>query len=159
MTEATKSTSNWTMRRLRVGRLGAGLRRPDAGLGAVFLGTRKKQYTNSRESTRAMNECILVLTTMPADDRADDLARTLVEERLAACVNVHDPMSSTYRWRDEIETERERQLVIKTTRQHLAALEARLRALHPYELPELVVLTGGASDAYSAWIDETTRPG
>jgi periplasmic divalent cation tolerance protein len=106
-----------------------------------------------------MNECILVLTTMPADGRADDLARTLVEERLAACVNVHDPMSSTYRWRDGIETERERQIVIKTTSANLAALEARLRALHPYELPEVVVVTAAASDAYSAWIDETTRSG
>lgn len=106
-----------------------------------------------------MNECILVLTTMPADSRADDLARTLVDEGLAACVNVHDPMSSTYRWRDGIETERERQIVIKTASASLAALEARLRALHPYELPELVVLTATASDDYAAWIDETTRSG
>ena len=106
-----------------------------------------------------MNECILVLTTMPADDRADQVARLLVEERLAACVNVHEPMSSTYRWHDGIETDRERQLVIKTAGRNLAALEARLRALHPYELPELIVLTAAASDAYAAWVDETTRSG
>jgi periplasmic divalent cation tolerance protein len=103
-----------------------------------------------------MTECILVLTTMPAGGRADGLARTLVEERLAACVNVHGPMTSTYRWQGTIEVDAERQVVIKTTRERLAALEVRLRELHPYELPELIVLDASASDAYAAWISETT---
>ena len=78
-----------------------------------------------------MNELILVLTTMPDDNRADGLARTLVEEGLAACVNVHGPMTSTYWWQGKVEVEPERQVVIKTTRARLAALETRLRALHP----------------------------
>ena len=60
-----------------------------------------------------MTEFTLVLTTMPDDGRADTLARTLVEERLAACVNVHAPMRSTYWWKGQIECEGERQLVIK----------------------------------------------
>lgn len=103
-----------------------------------------------------MTDLILVLTTMPDDDRAGALARALVEERLAACVNVHAPMTSTYWWRSTVDVEPERQIVIKTTRPRLAALEARLRALHPYELPEFVVLDASAADAYGAWVREST---
>ena len=93
---------------------------------------------------------------MPDDDRAAGLARTLVEERLAACVNVHSPMTSTYWWNEAVESARERQLVIKTTRGRRAALEARLRALHPYELPELVVIDAAGSDAYTTWVRDVT---
>jgi len=103
-----------------------------------------------------MNDLILILTTMPDDDRAAGLARTLVEERLAACVNVHAPMTSTYRWRDAVESAAERQIVIKTTRGRRASLEARLRALHPYELPELVVIDAAGSEAYGTWVRDVT---
>ena len=99
-----------------------------------------------------MAQLILILTTMPDDDRADALARSLVDERLAACVNVHGPMASTYRWKGRVEREAERQLVIKTTAERRAAVEARLRELHPYELPEIVVLSAEASDAYASWL-------
>ena len=104
-----------------------------------------------------MPDIILVLTTMPDDDRADTLARTLVEERLAACVNVHGPMRSTYRWKGQIECDAERQVVIKTTKGQLATLEARLRALHPYELPEFLVLDAGGSTAYAGWVAGEVR--
>jgi periplasmic divalent cation tolerance protein len=104
-------------------------------------------------------DLILILTTMPDDDRADELARSLVDERLAACVNVQGPMVSTYRWKGQVEREAERQVVIKTTRARLPELEARLRALHPYEVPELVVLAGEASEAYAAWANDATRSG
>ena len=103
-----------------------------------------------------MNDLILILTTMPDDDRAGGLARTLVEERLAACVNVHAPMTSTYRWQDALESTAERQVVIKTTRGRWTALEARLRALHPYELPELVVIDAAGSEAYAKWVRDAT---
>jgi periplasmic divalent cation tolerance protein len=103
-----------------------------------------------------MNELILVLTTMPADDRAAGLAQILVEERLAACVNVHAAMTSTYRWQDAIEVEPERQVVIKTTRANLAALQTRLHALHPYDLPEFVVIDATAGDAYARWVSGAT---
>lgn len=106
-----------------------------------------------------MIECILVLTTMPPDERADALARTLIEERLAACVNVHAPMTSTYRWQGGTQVESERQVVIKTTRRSLAALATRLETLHPYDVAEFVVLDATASDAYGAWINETIRSG
>ena len=103
-----------------------------------------------------MSDLIVILTTMPDDDRARNLARTLVEERLAACVNVHSSMISTYRWKDIVEVEPERQIVIKTTRSRLAAIEMRLRTLHPYEVPEFVVLDATASSVYDRWVKGAT---
>src|SRR6187455_3008298 len=101
-----------------------------------------------------MADLILILTTMPDDDRAQEMAHALVAEGLAACVNVHGPMTSIYRWKGAVEREAERQIVIKTTRARLPALEARLKTLHPYELPELVVLGAEASAAYGRWVIE-----
>jgi len=104
-----------------------------------------------------MCDLVIILTTMPDDARADELARTLVDERLAACVNVYAPMMSTYRWKGTVERDAERQLVIKTTRARLPAVEERLRHLHPYELPELIVIgPEGGSDAYQRWVGEVT---
>ena len=97
----------------------------------------------------------IVLTTIGAETDAVALAKTLVEERLAACVNVLPAMISTYRWKGAVEQDREHQVVIKTAADRLAALEARLRELHPYELPELLILDvddGGAK--YLAWVRE-----
>jgi periplasmic divalent cation tolerance protein len=107
----------------------------------------------------AASEPTLVLTTLGADADAAALARTLVEERLAACVNVLPPMTSVYRWKGSVEQEREQQLLIKTTAGRVEALAARLRALHPYELPEFIVLDATASVAYGDWVRESTRAG
>lgn len=108
-------------------------------------------------SSAADFEAALVLTTLGADADATTLARTLVEERLAACVNVLPPMSSIYRWKATIEQDREQQLIIKTTAGRVAALEARLRELHPYEVPEFLVLrVSGGSAAYLQWMAEST---
>jgi periplasmic divalent cation tolerance protein len=104
-----------------------------------------------------MSDLVLILTTLPDDDRIDALARTLVDERLAACVNVHGPMLSTYRWKGAVERDAERQIVIKTTGDRRSDVEARLRELHPYELPEFVVVSGAASDAYAEWVTTETR--
>src|SRR5437762_10532602 len=107
-----------------------------------------------------MSEFAIVLTTMPDDARADELARTLIAERLAACVNVHGPMISTYWWKETVEHAAERQLVIKTTRARLPALEARVRELHPYELPELIIIAvDGGNDAYLGWLRQETQGG
>lgn len=100
------------------------------------------------------SKAAIVLTTVGTDVDANALARTLVDERLAACVNVLPAMTSTYRWKGTVEQEREQQLVIKTSRAHVAALQARLRELHPYELPEFLVLDAAGSDAYMEWIRE-----
>jgi periplasmic divalent cation tolerance protein len=104
-----------------------------------------------------MSEAVIVLTTWPSTRDAAELAQTLVAERLAACVNVLPEMHSTYRWNDAVEVEAERQLVIKTTARQLRPLQARLSALHPYEVPEfLVIPVAAASDAYLTWLEAST---
>ena len=81
----------------------------------------------------------------------------MIVERLAACVNVHGPMASMYRWKGRVERDAERQVVIKTTRDRLEALRKRIHELHPYELPELVVIDiDGGSDAYLDWVKAET---
>jgi periplasmic divalent cation tolerance protein len=108
----------------------------------------------------AVTDLVIVLTTAPDDDRAERWAWTLVDERLAACVNVHGPMVSIYRWRGAVERDAERQMVIKTTRARVTALEARLRELHPYELPEfLVIPVEGGSEEYVRWVEEQSGSG
>lgn len=100
-----------------------------------------------------MTDIVLILTTVPDDERAEMMARTLVEERLAACVNLHGPMVSIYQWKGAVNRDVERQLVIKTLRWRVPAVEARVRALHTYELPEFIVVpVEGGGEAYLAWI-------
>jgi len=100
-----------------------------------------------------MSDVVLVLTTVPDDPRAEPFARALVEERLAACVHLHTPMTSIYRWKGDVTRDAERQVVVKTTRACLPALETRLKTLHPYELPELVVIAiDEGSAAYLEWV-------
>ena len=104
------------------------------------------------------DEYAIVLTTLPADSSADAFAETLVRERLAACVNVLPEMQSTYTWKGQVERAAERQAVIKTTAARLDELKARIASLHPYEVPELLVLKiedGGR--AYLDWMREATR--
>ncbi len=103
-------------------------------------------------------EYVLVLTTLPADADATTFARSLVKERLAACVNLLPVMDSVYRWEGKVERDAERQLIIKTTRDQTAALWDRVRETHPYEVPEFVVLSiTDGNDAYLRWIGESTR--
>jgi periplasmic divalent cation tolerance protein len=109
-------------------------------------------------TTSTVPSMAVVLTTVGAGADAESLARTLVAERLAACVNVLPLMTSVYRWRGAVEQEREQQLVIKTWFNRLEALEVRLRTLHPYELPEFVVLPAAASEGYARWVKEATTP-
>ncbi|MEW5981449.1 MAG: divalent-cation tolerance protein CutA [Acidobacteriota bacterium] len=103
---------------------------------------------------------VIVLTTLPMTVDAAAFARVLVEERLAACVAVQPEMRSVYRWKETIEEDAERQLVIKTTASRLAALESRVAALHPYDVPEWLVLPAAdASATYRAWLGESTAAG
>jgi len=100
---------------------------------------------------------VLVLTTLPADADAAVFARTLVSERLAACVNLLAPMESVYRWEGDVQRDAERQLIMKTTRARVDALWQRVRELHPYEVPEFLVLPiADGSDAYLRWLGEST---
>ena len=102
------------------------------------------------------DEYVIVLTTWPSDGDAEDFARTLVTERLAACVNLLAPMTSIYRWEGQVEEGRERQVLIKTRRSQITALRERLHTLHPYEVPEFLVLPiDDGSEAYLAWISDS----
>jgi periplasmic divalent cation tolerance protein len=110
------------------------------------------------DRTERAADVVVVLTTLPVDAEAEGLAETLVTEGLAACVAVGAPMTSIYTWEGALERQGERQLVIKTARDRVAALESRLRALHPYDVPEFLVLavSDGAAD-YLDWIVASTR--
>ena len=100
---------------------------------------------------------ILVLTQMPDSASARALARSLVESRLAACVNVGAPGHSLYHWRGEIETMQEIPVAVKTTRARYPAVEAAIRASHPYELPEIVAVPiVDGLPAYLDWIETQT---
>ena len=102
-------------------------------------------------------EYVIVLTTLPADADAAGFGRTLVEERLAACVNVLPVMESVFRWEGNVERDAERQVILKTSRDRTAALWDRIRELHPYEVPEFVVLPIlDGSDAYLRWVGDST---
>ncbi len=100
-----------------------------------------------------MAEARIVLTTLGEEKRAEEFAAELVERRLAACVNIVGPLRSIYRWKGKVERESEYLLIIKTTAEQAARLEAFFKELHPYELPERVELSlAGGSEAYVAWI-------
>ncbi|WP_018412059.1 divalent-cation tolerance protein CutA [Methyloversatilis thermotolerans] len=102
-------------------------------------------------------DVLLVLTTLPDGDIAARVARTLVEARHAACVNIGPAIRSVYAWQGAVEEADEVPLAIKTTRAAWPALERALRALHPYELPEIIALpvTHGLP-AYLQWVGDMT---
>jgi periplasmic divalent cation tolerance protein len=101
--------------------------------------------------------CVIVLTTIASTADGGALASILVTERLAACVNVLAEMDSVYRWKGAVDSERERQLIIKTTASRLDQLKARLHEIHPYELPEFIIIpVVGGSDQYLNWLREST---
>jgi len=99
------------------------------------------------------NETQIVLCTVPDEAAARRIASALVEEQLAACVNIVPGITSVYRWKDAIETAPELLLIIKTTPGVYTRLQDRIHALHPYELPEIIAVSidRGLPD-YLAWI-------
>ena len=100
--------------------------------------------------------CVIVLTTIGSTADGGHLASVLVSERLAACVNVLSEMESFYRWNGKVETDKERQIIIKTTADRVDALRARLRELHAYDIPEFIVFAiASGSDEYLGWIRES----
>ena len=100
-----------------------------------------------------MSDVVIVLSTVPDDASAETIARTLVGERLAACANLLPPMVSIYRWKGSVERDTERQLVMKTTRAKVAALEKRLKEMHSYDVPEFIVIAADSGSAeYVGWL-------
>lgn len=105
------------------------------------------------------DQFVLVLTTFPATGDASAFARAIVEEKLAACVSILPPMQSIYRWKGAIEQAEERQVLIKTTAVNVDVLQLRVKALHPYDVPEfLVIPVNAGSPDYLSWLAEATRP-
>lgn len=104
------------------------------------------------------NRVMLVFTNVPDSACARTIAGSLVSEGLAACVNQLSPCMSTYRWQDEIQTDEEIPLLIKTTQARLTEVQTRIRELHPYELPEVIAvpITGGLPD-YLSWVSDACR--
>lgn len=106
-----------------------------------------------------MTAAVVVLSTAGSQAEADRLATALVEERLAACVNLIAPLTSIYRWQGRVERASEVLLVIKTRRRLVSRLVARLEALHSYEVPEAIVLPIEAgAGPYLAWLMGETKP-
>jgi periplasmic divalent cation tolerance protein len=103
-------------------------------------------------------KAVVVLTTVGAGFDAAALARTLVEQRLAACVNIVAEVRSIYRWKNAVEDEHEQLLVIKTTEERVDALREALFPQHPYQVPEFVVLAAEAQGAYARWLVDSVQP-
>ena len=104
-----------------------------------------------------MTHTILVITNFPDNESASALAQELVNQRLAACVNIMPVCTSIYRWQNEMESAEELPVFIKTQQKHYNRVEQIINAMHPYELPEVIAVpvTDGLS-AYLQWImDET----
>lgn len=102
-------------------------------------------------------QVLLVQCSCPDGDTADVIAATLVNERLAACVQRLPGVQSTYRWQGRVERSDEVLLQIKTTGERLGALIARVQALHPHELPEVIAVeVAGGLSAYLDWVIEQT---
>lgn len=104
-------------------------------------------------------EACLVITNLPDRDSAGKLARSLIEKRLAACVNILPPCKSVYRWQGKTEDTEEFPMLIKSTSERYPALEAAIRAAHPYELPEIIAVPFAAGlPAYLEWVESETQP-
>ncbi len=104
---------------------------------------------------REMADYIQVVTTTETEQDAQAIATALVQQRLAACVQIVGPIRSTYRWKEKIETAQEWQCLVKTRRELYERVEAAVKNLHPYEVPEiLAVPIVVASESYRRWLDE-----
>ncbi|MDR2624802.1 MAG: divalent-cation tolerance protein CutA [Zoogloeaceae bacterium] len=104
-------------------------------------------------------DVLLILTTLPDKEAAGRMARALVEQGLAACVNVLPSCHSVYRWQGKVEAAEEVLLCIKSTRLRYPDVEAQIRARHPYELPEIIAISlADGLPAYLAWVHKETEP-
>ncbi len=107
-----------------------------------------------------MTDKVLLLVTCGKKDEAGQIARALIEQRLAACVSVLPvPVLSTYRWKNRIEANPEDLLLIKTSRKLFRKVEAAVKSLHSYKVPEIIAVPlAGGSKEYLRWIDEALKP-
>jgi periplasmic divalent cation tolerance protein len=104
-----------------------------------------------------MNGCIQVLTTTDTKQAAEEIARVLVESRLAACVQIIGPITSIYRWKGKVEQAKEHLCIIKTRAALFRKVEAEIKRLHSYEVPEIIALPiSKGSRRYLAWLASAT---
>lgn len=114
---------------------------------------------DAEATAQVIDNVLIVLTNCPDEDVADRLARTLVEQKLAACVNRLPAVNSVYRWQGSVERAVEVPLLIKSTRERLPEIQEAIRALHPYEVPEIVAIPVVAGlPAYLRWVVDETQP-
>ena len=105
-----------------------------------------------------MSDPIVVLVTCGSEDEAVRIANALVEDHLAACVNLISPIRSIYRWEGKIWDEKEWLLIIKTQEERFEELEKKVKALHSYSVPEIICLPIiDGSESYLNWIEENTK--
>ena len=105
-----------------------------------------------------MSESIVVLVTCGSEEEAIKIAHSLVEERLAACVNLVSPVRSIYRWEGKISDEKEWLLIIKTQKERFEEIEEKVKSLHSYSVPEIIglpIIEGSTS--YLQWLEEMTK--
>ncbi len=106
-----------------------------------------------------MTDKILVLCTCGLVEEARRLAGALIEERLAACINIVPGIQSVYRWQGAVEEANEVMLLIKTSQELFERLASRIRALHSYEVPEVIALSvATGSEAYLSWFGDALKP-
>ena len=105
-----------------------------------------------------MTDKIIILSTAGSESEANKIANELVQRRLAACVNIVPQIQSVYRWQGKVETAEEYLLVIKTTKARSADVQAAIRELHSYDLPECIVISmEDGTTEYLKWIEESVR--
>jgi len=105
-----------------------------------------------------MTDALLVFTTLPGADKAAELAKVLVEERLAACANLLPAIRSIYRWQGKLQDENEVLVLLKTRAEHLERLKLRILELHPYEVPEVLgVRVEAGYQPYLDWLAGETK--
>jgi periplasmic divalent cation tolerance protein len=105
-----------------------------------------------------MTDALLVFTTLPSADKAAELAKALVEERLAACANLLPAVRSIYRWQGKLQDENEVLVLLKTRAEHLERLKLRILELHPYEVPEVLAVPVEAGyQPYLDWLAGETK--
>jgi periplasmic divalent cation tolerance protein len=105
-----------------------------------------------------MTDALLVFTTLPSADKAAELAKVLVEERLAACANLLPAIRSIYRWQGKLQDENEVLVLLKTRAEHLERLKLRILELHPYEVPEVLAVPVEAGyQPYLEWLAGETK--
>ncbi|MDR2034727.1 MAG: divalent-cation tolerance protein CutA [Helicobacteraceae bacterium] len=98
---------------------------------------------------------IVAMTTIDSEKAAKELARSLVEKRLAACVSIAPNIESLYWWNGATESAKERLLIVKTTAEKIPAIEEFFKEAHPYETPEMIFIECGTSAKYGAWIKDS----